>query len=175
MIPYTLTHLLEYSEYFWEYISDVEKRVMMLKSDMCLYKKIDGQIYQSLVLCLNLLLNITKTLNFVGFFFCFCFFLFFLLWLCCHANMVMTEISSACCYCSQLTRMVNRPVVRTLKVTRIPSCVVYFAWNTRNYTLNRALWQVWTQAFSLSRQLQDLSLGPNVAISDVQHLNIEWR
>ena len=62
-----------------------------------------------------------------------------------------------------------------VKVARIPSCVVYFAWNTRNCTLNRALRQVWTQPFSLSRQLQDLSLGPNVAISDVQHLNIEWR
>ena len=31
-----------------------------------------------------------------------------------------------------------------LKVARIPSCVVYFAWNMGNYTLNRALWQVWT-------------------------------
>ena len=57
---------------------------------------------------------------------------------------------------------------RWLKVARIPSCVVYFAWNTRNCTLNRALRQVWIQPFSLSRQFQDLSSGLNVSISGVQ-------
>ena len=49
-----------------------------------------------------------------------------------------------------------------MKAAGIPSCVVLC-----NYTINRAL-RVNTKPFSLSKQLQDLSLGPNAAIRGTQ-------
>ena len=59
-----------------------------------------------------------------------------------------------------------------MKAARIPSCVVYFVWETiqygKLYNKQSFATSVNTKPFSLSKQLQDLSLGPNVAIRGVQ-------